>query len=400
MPMTLDDAARTKRAFLWTRVLDTPFWAIFNMLPFILYKDLHATPFQIAVVVALKPLSSLLSLYWSHLVAERRKLLLPSVITGGILRHIPFFFLPFIDNAWVVIAFFGLHMTLARGVQPAWMEILKINIPGITREKVFAWGSSMGYIGDALLPFVLGYALDGYFEAWRWLFPLAASLSLIAAFIQRKIPVKGASSTPGNISLTEPWKKAWALIKSRPDFARFQIGFMIAGSGLMVLQPALPAFFVDVLDLSYTKLAIALTLCKGVGFALSSPIWARWLGKGDIYLFTSFVTLMLALFPLSLMLATGNILWLYFGYVAYGIMQAGSNLSWNLSGPIFSKEEDSSIYSGINVATVGLRAIFVPAIGSYIAGAFGSTSVMWLGSVLCLVACLSLVAFSRKPLPA
>ena len=182
-------ADKTKRAFFWTRVLDTPFWAIFNMLPFILYKDLHATPFQLAVVIALKPLSSLLSLYWSHSIAECRERLLPNVIIGGIVRHLPFFFFPFIDSPWLFIAFFGLHMTLARGVQPAWMEILKINIPGMTREKVFAWGSAVGYMGDALLPFALGFLLDGYFQAWRWLFPLSALISLTAAFFQLAIPI-------------------------------------------------------------------------------------------------------------------------------------------------------------------------------------------------------------------
>jgi hypothetical protein len=34
---------RTRAAYIWTRVLDTPFWGLFNLLPFILYKDLHAT---------------------------------------------------------------------------------------------------------------------------------------------------------------------------------------------------------------------------------------------------------------------------------------------------------------------------------------------------------------------
>lgn len=392
-------AQKTKRAFFWTRILDTPFWAIFNMLPFILYKDLHATPFQLAVVIALKPLSSLLSMYWSHSIAERRERLLSNVIIGGIVRHLPFFLFPFINSVWLFILFFGLHMTLARGVQPAWMEILKINIPGITRDKVFAWGSAVGYVGDALLPFALGFLLDGYFQAWRWCFPIAALLSLFAVFFQLKIPIENRKKTvqvKETLNLLEPWKKAWQLIKSRPDFARFQIGFMIAGSGLMIIQPVLPVFFVDVLNLSYTELAVAITFCKGIGFAATSPLWARLLSKSNIYLFTSLVTFLLALFPIFLMLATKNSLWLYIGYVAYGVMQAGSNLSWNLSGPIFSKDEDSSVYSSINVATVGIRALIVPAIGSLIASLSGSTPVMILGSVLCLIACAYLIKMATS----
>lgn len=37
---------RTRMAYVATRLLDTPFWAIYNMLPVILYKDLHATPYS------------------------------------------------------------------------------------------------------------------------------------------------------------------------------------------------------------------------------------------------------------------------------------------------------------------------------------------------------------------
>ena len=398
-----DSAYVTKCAFLWTRVLDTPFWALFNMLYIILYKDLGATPFQLAVVIALKPLSSLFSMYWSHAITERRDRLLSNVMVGGVLRPLPFFFFPWIENTWLVIAAFGFHMSLARGVQPAWMEILKINIPGITRDKVFAWGSSIGYIGDAVVASIVALLLDGYFQAWRWIFPIAAFISLFALYFQSKIPIpEGGRSIPTSEDkgalkpLTDPWKKAWGLIRSRPDFMHFQIAFMLAGSGLMILQPTLPIFFVDVLNLSYTEFALAFAVCKGIGFALASPILARLIGKIDIFLFTSLVTFSLAIFPLLLMLAKGGIIWLYLGYIAYGVMQAGSNLSWNLSGPIFSRDEDSSLYTSINVATVGIRGMIAPALGSAIFPFVGAFGVMGITSVICMSAALHLINCSRR----
>lgn len=398
-----DSARATQYAFLWTRVLDTPFWALFNMLYIILYKDLGATPFQLACVIALKPLSSLFSMYWSHAITERRDRLLSNVMVGGVLRHLPFFFFPWIENIWLVIAAFGFHMSLARGVQPAWMEILKINIPGITRDKVFAWGSSIGYIGDALVASVVAILLDGYFQAWRWIFPVAACISLFALYFQAKIPIPEGNKAPPSLKdkgalqpLTEPWKKAWSLVKTRPDFMHFQIAFMLAGSGLMILQPTLPIFFVDVLNLSYTEFAMAFAVCKGIGFAMASPILARLIGRIDIFLFTSLVTFSLALFPILLMMANSSIVWLYLGYIAYGVMQAGSNLSWNLSGPIFSKEEDSSLYTSINVASVGIRGMIAPALGSAIfpfVGAFGVMSIM---SLICMTAAFHLITCSRR----
>lgn len=397
----MDALQRTKSAFLWTRVLNTPFWAVFGLLPFILYKDLHATPLQVAVFIALKPLVSIFSPYWSARINKRRDRLLGNVIGANLLKHAPFLFFPFIDNPWFLILSSGLYMMLHRGGVPAWMEILKLNLPGEKRERVFAYGTALGYLGDGIFPFVLGWLLDGYVESWRWIFPVVSVISLFAVFYQARIPIpKGEErGEEGSFRtrLLEPWKSARDLMRRRPDFVRFQIGLMLlGGGGLMLMQPALPAFFVDVLELSYTELAVALTLCKGIGCALTSSYWARWMNQVDIYRFSSWVTALGSLFPLFLLAAQFHVVWLYIAYMAYGVMQAGSELSWNLSGPIFSKEEESSAYSSSNVLLVGLRGAVVPALGSLLAVmANSAVEVLALGALLCVLATLWLTRESR-----
>ena len=89
-------------------------------------------------------------------------------------------------------------------------------------------------------------------------------------------------------------------------------------------------------------------------------------------------------------------MWLYGGYILYGIMQAGSEMSWHLSGPLFSKDEESSVYSNINVLTVGLRGCFIPILGSLLAYIFQASGVMIIGSALCLTASFWMAYYSRK----
>jgi len=394
----------TRSVYMWTNILNTPFWAIFNMLPFILYKDLHATPLQVTLIITLKPLVSLFSLYWSAHINKRRDRLLSNMIWARVLGHLPFFFFPFIDNVWFYIASFGFYMTLARGVVPAWMEILKLNIPEISREKVFAAGSLMGYIGNAIFPFLIGWLLDDYFQAWRWLFPIAACISLAAAFFKAKIPIPAdvsidlSNEVPQSWQqqLTAPWKNAWDLLCRRPDFLKFQWGFMLGGAGVMIMQPALPQFFVDGLQLSYMEMSVALTFCKGIGFALTTPVWARYLHKIDIFRFSALPPLCLCLFSVCLLSAQTSIFWLYAAYICYGVMQAGSEMCWHLSGPIFSKKEDSSTFSSVNVLTVGLRGCIVPPLGSLIAYSISSPFVIAVGGVLCLLSNLRLYSYSPK----
>lgn len=398
---------RTRTAFLCTRLLSAPFWALFCMLPFILYKDLHATPLQVTIIIALKPIVSIFSTYWSALIKKRRDRLLSNVIWAGVLGHLPFFFFPFIENPWFFIFSSGFYMMLAqKGVIPAWMEIFKLNIPGDWRGRIFAYGTTVGYIGDALLPFILGWLLDGYFQAWRWIFPFASMVSLTAIFFQARIPIhldKNACSTsvsPTSLSflkqVIQPWKNAWEVLHNRPDFARFQVGYLFGGGGLMIMQPALPGFFIDTLNISYTELAIALTLCKGIGFASTSSFWAAWMTKIDIYRFCSWVTLLAVIFPICLIAAHFHLIWLYIAYISWGVMQAGSELSWNMSGPIFAKEEDSSVFSSVNVLTVGLRGCIFPFLGSFLCLTSGSTFVIALGGLMCLMSTYRMLIYSNR----
>ena len=384
---------QTQRAYAWTRILNTPFWALFLLLAFIMRKDLNATPVQIACVISINPIVSLFSFYWSSQIQKRRDRLIPNIIWSGILGHLPFLFVPWIENPWYFVFASGIYMLFYRGVNPAWMEVLKINIPEKELKKVFAYGSAFYHVGGALLAIVIGWVLDDYFQAWRWLFPLTALIAMSAIFLQIRLPIQTTKESiifkdpffSFKDHLKNPWKNAWNLLKKRTDFMSFQIGFMLGGGGLMLWKPALPEFFFEVLNLNFIELTIAMTLCKSLGYTLVLPLWTRAMGRLDLFMFSAIVCGIAALFPIGLMAAQWHIFWLYAGYILYGMMQAGSELSWNLSGPIFSGDEDSSSYTGVNILTIGLRGCVAPAIGSFLCEIANPSLVLVMGGVLCLL---------------
>jgi Major Facilitator Superfamily len=394
---------KTKWAYILTRVFDAPFWAIFNMLAFILYKDLHATPFQLAMLVTLKPLVSVFSSYWSSWTSDHRDHLIYSILGARFLAFLPFFLYPWMYNPWFFVASFGFYMLFVLGSVPAWMELLKINLPDKIREKVFSHAQVLAYIIGGLLPYVLGNILDHHSQAWRWIFPLTALLGLSASFFQLRIQIKPHKINEfSNIlpisfrDFSKPWKNAWSILKERPDFFNFQIGFMFLGGGLMIMQPVLTMFFVDELQLSYTEMALALAFFKGFGFLMGSPVWSVWIKQVNIFYFCSVIALLASLFPFGLICAKSSLIFLYVSYFLYGFLQAGSELVWNLSGPIFSKENNSIGYTNINMLAVGLRGCFVPFLGSLLVSIFSSGIVMVIGGMICLLGIFQFSFYSRR----
>jgi len=154
----------------------------------------------------------------------------------------------------------------------------------------------------------------------------------------------------------------------------------------MIMQPALPQFFIDKLHLTFTEMGLAIALCKGMGVALTSSFWTRLFRKFNIFQLSALVTFFATLFPFFLLATSFHLFLFYLAYVFYGIMQAGSELSWHMSGLVFAQEKDSSIFSITNVLTVGMRGCFVPALGTLFLPFIHPLGVILLGAFLCLVA--------------
>lgn len=394
---------RTRLAVIGTSILNEPLWTLYSLFSFILHKDLHSTAFQIAVLTMLRPLVSLFAMYWSSVIIKRPEKLLSNVLWAGLLSRLPFLFFPLINNSWILICCIVFYLMLSRGGMPAWIEILKLNLPTQRRSSIFSVGSAVGYIEGIVLAIGVGYLLDHQAGAWRWMFPISAGFGMAGVLLQARVPLEiipakmtlPSSSQSLKAFLIDPWKHSVQLLRKRRDFGCYQWGFMLCGLGIMVIQPALPLYFVDTLGLSYIDLAIALSICKGLGFAATSPIWGRWLSRENIFPLSGLVDFFMGLFPLFLLFAFFNPAWVYVAYVAYGIAQAGSHLSWHLSGTLFAKDEDSSLFTSVNVMMVGLRGGVIPPLGSLLCVAMGTLPVLTIGAFFCFYGAYKMVGYGK-----
>jgi hypothetical protein len=393
---------KTRYAFIWSNILNAPLWAMYGLLVFIFYKDLHATPLQITLLISSKPIVAIISFYWNSFVDKRQDWLKKSIVFASLLGLLPCLFFPFVNNNWFYIFAFATYMMTSRAIIPAWMEILKIGIHNTERSKIFSTGSSINYLTSLFFPLAVSYWMDVNADVWRWIFFGTAFLSFLSIFLLAAIPIPSDGTPlqgePLNLhsTLIKPWKNFVSLMKERPDFARFQIIFMLGGLGLMIMQPALPVFTVEVLNLSYTKLVIAISVCKGIGFAITTRAWAAYFNKVNIYLLTCITCFLAGLFPVCLMIASTHWLWVYMAYLTYGVMQAGSEMCWNLSGPHFARNENSSSFTGVNVVLVGLRGFIGPSLGGYLGVVTNSYLPLIVGGIACFSGALFALYSSKK----
>jgi hypothetical protein len=236
---------------------------------------------------------------------------------------------------------------------------------------------------------------------WNVLFPVTACIGIISIFFQKRlrlpdsdiddqIVIKKSSWT--NI-LIMPWKDSLDIVRKDVDFRTFQFGFMLCGFALMLIMPVLPIFFVDVLGISYTDFAIAIGICKGLGFAISSLFWPK---MTNIFKILSLIMLFFAFFAMLMLASQYNIILFYLGYLVYGVAQGGSDLYWNLSGPIFSRDKDSSLYSGVNVVCVGIRGCIGPPLGIILTTFFGPSFILMLSAALSIYAGIKMLNYQPK----
>ncbi len=383
-------ALMTKVAWLWMHVANEPFIALFSIFPFILRKDLGASALQISIFVTLKPVVSVFSFYWSSNLTRNRKKLRSNLMGAWLFARLPFFVFPFFDNVGGMIAAFGIYQFFSRAGMPAMMEVLKLNIEKNPREKLFTQVYVLSFIESVCLGLFMGKLLDLHSSTWKFLFFITSALSIATLLIQKRIPLPKNLEKDKNIlpmttnRLIQPIKDCIHLIRSRPDFAHFQWSFMIGGIGLMLIAPALPIYYVDILSLSHHDQTIARCFYMGLGVIGSSFIWKKALSLNSPIYLTPFILMGFSLFPFTLLFAKINPFFINIAFLFYGISQGGSHLLWNLSGTLFAKEEDSSKFSTVNVLMVGIRGLFAPILGGVLCATTGPVSTLVCGCVISL----------------
>lgn len=312
---------------------------------------------------------------------------------------IPFLFVPLFPCVEYMIFASAMFTLFYRAETPALMEIIRRNLSKNQRETSYSSATGAAYVEGILLALFTGWMIEHLDSGWVYLFFFYALIGLFSLFFQSRLEISETDSAipkGDRFSFLEPIRSGLNLLKTDKQFFRFQLGYFFCGGGLMFAMPAIP-FFLTSHGFGFTTLFTSNSAIKEVGMILATPIWGLLMKRFRYETLSGVVFICCAVFLGTLQFIYLGVGALFLAYFVYGIAQAGSHLIWNLSGPYFSKEKDSSRFTMVNVFMVGLRGCLIPPLGGVVCDWCGPEKSIFYGVLFSLMGALLILQPTLRP---
>ncbi|MEM7055074.1 MAG: MFS transporter, partial [Pseudomonadota bacterium] len=248
--------------------------------------------------------------------------------------------------------------------------IWRANFPRHVRARITGRIAVTYSIIMALTAGGVGLAIEWHAEAWRWLFPIAGLIGLIAAWRYRRFTVRGhgrllkqeaAEGSSGSIR----WADVLEVFKRDVWYRRYMMTMFVFGSGNLMVIALLVVILTEQFGMTRLDQVLITTTIPLLAVSILTPFWARRLDQAHIFDYRAIhswafvLTMLLFLFGSILMQP-----WLFWlGALAMGAAFAGGKLGWNLGHNDFASDGQSTLYMGIHVSLTGVRGLLAPLVG-------------------------------------
>jgi len=398
----------TQRAWWRSSILEGAVLGVFILNEYVAKKTLGAGDAILTALVIGPTAALLFAAWWSGLLNRREKS--STFLVFGMLGRLSLLLVAFAGSAGSFTAVLAAATFLFGAVVPASNALLQRNFTASERGRVIGLGISLQALVAIAVSLLVGRLYDWRPEAYRAVYPAAAICGFFSCLTLARVRFRSRPGEPherhlfaaglgGNLAgaLRRPFAGALSLLREDRGFRRYEMGFMAYGLAWMMLQPTIPVFLVEKLQVAYAEVATARGLIYFAMIAALSHPFGRLLDRIGPIKVSRIAFSILAVFPLLLASAHG-VGMAYLAFLVYGCGMAAVNLGWT-TGPIhFARERDSAGYMGAHVALVGVRAIVGGPFGIWLYRASGSpTATFALAAALFFVGSLIMASGPRGP---
>jgi len=352
-------------------------------------KALRAMDWQLMLMTMIWPISNFLSIWWGRLF-EQSKHKSRFFILGGVVGRLTLISAIWITTMNEFLVVMGLLYSANSMLIPAQNSIYQKNIRPQRRSAVYGYTISIGMAVSVVLTFIAGRVLDTNESSFRTILVITGIAGFISSMLLSRIKIQEPVVDPPIVrkklkfseALVDPIKRSVALMKENRPFASFERSFSIYGMGFIMMQPIIPIYMVDKLQLSYTNNFLAKGILSQLGLLFLAPLFGRIHDKMHPFRYIGFSFALLMLFPLLFVLSS---LWagesviaviiVFVAYTIFGLAMTGVNMAWNMSSIFFAGKEDAAMYQSVHVTLTGIRGLLAPALGFALLRLLGIESV-------------------------
>jgi len=295
------------------------------------------------------------------------------------------------------------------GVVTLRSTVWQANYPRTYRAAVAGRIATLQAIVLAGVGLGIGKVMDYNEEAFRWIYPVAASFGIIGAWIYSKMRVTGhrailidERSRP-EMGTALPWKSI-SLLKEDKPFAKYMACQFMFGMGNLMITAPLIVVLANQFSFDYLGEILIVSTIPIILMPVSIPIWSKLLSRMHVIKFRSIHSWVFVLssicFGLSVLL--GSTVGLWIAAAIRGVGFGGGVLAWNLGHHDFAPLEQSGRYMGLHVTLTGIRGLIAPAVGmgfySLLQGMGETTGggVFLLGAAISAVGGVGFIVLSRS----
>ena len=363
-------------------------------------KALHAADWQLMLMTMIWPVANFFSIWWGRLF-ERSSHKSRYFLITGIIGRLTLVYAVWLTTMSEYLVLLALLFASNSLLVPAQNSIYQRNIDPHRRARVFGITLSLSMLVSILVTFAAGRLLDIREQSFRWILVATGICGFISSAllanvrIQHTIREKICGQGSWKEALLEPITGAFRLLKEDKAFAAFERSFSLYGMGFIMMQPIIPIYLVDKLQLSYTNNFLAKGILSQMGLLLLAPMLGKLHDRTHPFRFISVFFGLLVVFPLLFVVSSlwqGQslmpVLLVFLAYLIFGIAMAGVNISWSMGSIFFAGERDASIYQSLHVTLTGVRGLIAPVLGYAMLKIFSITAVFVVAAVFFLVASL------------
>ena len=364
----LSPKAKTINVQMFHNALEGVVYGFLIMSEVIMRREMNATPFMIALFTMVMPVSSLFSIYFSHILSRNPGKIRLFIFLSAILTRLPMVFF-FIFRGPTALLFLTLLYFMGHSfIKPVQNIFMRLNYEKREIGKIFAYSISVNKILFIIAAYVFGRWLDADSSVYILVFSISGLFSFLSLFMLALVPFKGWTEEQQNLEKMDLFiiPTIIKVFKKNMDYFRYETAFFIYGGGFMVILPAIPIMLVDYLDLSYSVISFGRGVVSAVVIITLMPLLGKLFDRRDPVFMGVIAFAILVGHPLSIILAyfvnpEFSKYVVYLSYIFFGVGMAAVTLCWNL-GPMYFASNNMEIpqFTSTHVTLTGIRGLIWP----------------------------------------